>query len=185
MNRIALQQLSEMEKKESQKKKAAEALKMEGEHPAEEILRRGLVEVMRRKPTNKPDNKLDTVDFAAMIKIDVAAGSAATLKESVNSSSKQHKLGNPRRRAGAQFRTGWQRIWQASTQSRNRRQVRRLSQRQNNRLQLETKVSRKEPKVAARAEAKASIKRASTQRGLVLVETREGPHCERLINSMC
>ncbi len=50
VNRIGLQQLNEVDKKEAQKKKSEEALKLAGELPAEEILRRGLLEVFKRKP---------------------------------------------------------------------------------------------------------------------------------------
>lgn len=92
--RIALQNLAEIEKKEGQKKQAAEALRLAGELPAEEILHRGLVEVMGHKPKVK-DKRLTKVNFAGLIHIDVADGDKAELKPEQNSSSRPNKWETP------------------------------------------------------------------------------------------
>lgn len=57
VSKIAGLQVSEEERKESQKKKSDLALKKAGELPAEEVLRRGLSEILNKKPKSRTETR--------------------------------------------------------------------------------------------------------------------------------
>ena len=95
VRKIAGEQLVLEERKDQQKQQAAKALQEAALLPAEEVLRRGLAEVMKRKPKGKQKNKDQSlIDFSKLLDLNVAAVSEAALKKEQPAAKSEPKNGN-------------------------------------------------------------------------------------------